>query len=352
MSEANLALDNITQELKKKHPSIRKILNSLFNSLKAQQLDISGPEFYDIVGETFKLNPKFFMKYLYEDIRKEVSKVYSDEKMQEMERYIIKKFFLYDGEQILYEYDGVNISQEIKGKYKLKIRSAIIYITNYRIIAQGKLKKEVHSGVGADGTGIGIIDIFILIGYSAKAAVKSSAHRKELEKSINESWEGDLPTYGFPFPIYPSLNLKKTYKYIRYNVQKEGINCQIKISPSSYKTRTNLNEILKAFQIDEPLGKIEITYKFPTLGIIGLSSNITGFTIVVLLLLNYHIFGDYLIVYGIITIIFPFVAWICGDFGIWRERIPILARIAKLIGIFFLIIFPIIAMIVIPILIH
>jgi hypothetical protein len=352
MSGPDLDLDNIAQELKKKHPSIRKILTSLFKSLKTHQLEISGSEFYDIVGGAFKLNPKFFMKYIYENIRKEVSKVYSDKKTQEMERYILKKFCLYDGEQILYEYDGVNISQEIKGKYKLKIRSAIIYITNYRIIAQGKLKKEVHSGVGADGTGIGIIDIFILIGYSAKAAVKSSAHRKELEKSINESWEGDLPTYGFPFPIYPSLNLKKTYKYIRYNVQKEGINCQIKISPSSYKTRTNLNKLLKAFQIDDPFGKIESKYKFPTLGILGLSSNIAGFTIVVLLLLNYHIFGNYLIVYGLIPIIFPLVAWICGDIGIWRERIPILARIAQILGLFFLIMFPIIAMIVIPILIH
>ena len=57
-----------------------------------------------------------------------------------MEKYIINKFCLLEDEQILFETEGrINIYLP---PVKLSIKSGKILVTNYRLIAQGKLITE------------------------------------------------------------------------------------------------------------------------------------------------------------------------------------------------------------------
>ena len=111
----------------------------------------SESEFFDIVGEAFKSNPEFYMENLDKEVIKRVKKLYGDEILKEMEKYL-EKFRLYDGEQILFVSEG-GIKQirtarvEPSGQIKLEtapvsvsIKSGHIVVTNYRLIIQGKLK--------------------------------------------------------------------------------------------------------------------------------------------------------------------------------------------------------------------
>ena len=152
MSEKNQIIDNIKMEFSARR-SAKRILKSLY-SLRTQEKfqQLTDSEFFDIVGEVFNLNPDFFMKELYKTFRNKMGRIIGVEKLKEMEKYIIEKFCLYEGEQILYECKG-NIKQtelleqKKSGKYKMdswpvkiSVRSGDIFITNYRIIAHGVLK--------------------------------------------------------------------------------------------------------------------------------------------------------------------------------------------------------------------
>ena len=58
MSDVSLAMNRIAEELKRPNPSKKKILNFLYD------LQLYDFEFLNIIGETYKLNPQFFMKTL------------------------------------------------------------------------------------------------------------------------------------------------------------------------------------------------------------------------------------------------------------------------------------------------
>jgi len=114
---------------------ISATLSELFPKEEHQHL--SGSEFFDIVGEAFKSDPEFYKVNIEGEVRKRVKKLYGDEKIKEMEKYIINKFCLLEDERILFETEGrINIYLP---PVKISIKSGKILVTNYRLIAQGKL---------------------------------------------------------------------------------------------------------------------------------------------------------------------------------------------------------------------
>ena len=140
MSESSQILDILKEELQRPKPVSSKILNTLLDlRRKAEFQQLSDSDFFNIVGETFKIKPEFFMKKLYKSFRNKMGKLIGDEKLKEMERYILEKYYLTEGEQILLEFNG-NITQNRKMTEPIFLNSASIFITNARMIAQGKLK--------------------------------------------------------------------------------------------------------------------------------------------------------------------------------------------------------------------
>ena len=108
MSDANLVMDKIRKELKKGLPSKKKILSSLLDLLKRDKYpSLSDFEFYDIVGEIYELNLDYNLNLnmlfypIYNDLKKRIKKLFDDEKMLEMEQYLIKNFGLFGREHIL-----------------------------------------------------------------------------------------------------------------------------------------------------------------------------------------------------------------------------------------------------------
>ena len=93
-------MNNIAEELKNVRPTKKKILNYLFNS------QLSDSELLDIIGETYKLNPLFYMKTLYPKIWEKMGKLLGKEGRIKGGRYIVEKYCLFIGEKILYEFEG------------------------------------------------------------------------------------------------------------------------------------------------------------------------------------------------------------------------------------------------------
>jgi len=119
--------------------SLNKARDWFKNALEMRN-SISDSEFFDIIGGAFKSDPEDYMKNLYGEVRRTMKKLYGDEKLKEMEKYILDKFCLLEDEQILFETEGrINIYHP---PFKLSIKSAKILVTNYRLIAQGNLISE------------------------------------------------------------------------------------------------------------------------------------------------------------------------------------------------------------------
>ena len=239
---------------------------------KSQQL--SDSEFFDAVGETFRLNPDFFMKELYNAFINKMGKILGAEKRKEMERYVIEKFCLLEDEQILYELKG-NIKQtelleqKPSGKYKMdnlplkiSVNTADIFITNYRIIAHGVLKasggQSKKWGALFWLTGVTILWDLRDLGVTGGARSK----RAEGKEAIIES----SPVFGYQFPIKNHTGLVKLNPItsIAYNITIDNRKCMISIKPSDpLKRFEHMSKIFDILRKDanEVLGVINEVYE-------------------------------------------------------------------------------------------
>jgi len=238
----------------------RDLKISAFLSELSSKEGHSYSEYLDIVGEALKSNPEFYMENLDEEVRKRVKKLYGDEKLKEIVKYIFEKFSLYNGEQILFESEG-GIRQlrtakvEPSGKIKLEsspvsvsIKSGNIVVTNYRLIVQGKLK--VRGGRDRNAIMWGG-----LVGYWATGGSSSRKRDKIKERLIDGSLEQELPCYGYEFSIQNHSGLEKMISSlkvaygIRYAVVEDNLvySTQINLPPgtSQAKVEEQVNSLFK-----------------------------------------------------------------------------------------------------------
>jgi len=236
MSDSNQILNIIKEELQNPRPNAKTILKSLFDlrtNKKIQQP--SDSEFFDIVGETFQLNPDFFMKEIYKVFMVKLGKIIGFEKRREMEKYIIEKFCLAEGEQILYECKGnvkqvELIEQKESGKYKMdrfpltiSVSSGDVFLTNYRLIAHGLLKVK-----GGESTSwfVWTDSLWIFTGGSK---------RREKKDNFIES----SPLFGYQFPIknHWGLSKSKLLHIVAYMLNMDKMKGTISIKPTDTSTR-------------------------------------------------------------------------------------------------------------------
>jgi fructosamine-3-kinase len=177
----NQVMDSIKRALEMRKPSQMEILANLY-TLQANN-SLSNFEFFDKIGETYQLNPMFFMLSIYPKIRRKFSKIYGDEGTRVMHKYILEKFCLDKGEQIIYELNG-KIRQKVPKKYTINVLHGTIYLTNYRIVAHGKFAFIPYQSTG------GVI-FDLCIGGSSKAPKEAKI------AYISRS----TPCYGYSFPI-------------------------------------------------------------------------------------------------------------------------------------------------------
>ncbi len=246
-------LDSIKAELENNYPRSKRILKVLYQlgmEVKSQQL--SDSEFFDMVGETFMLNPEFFMKELYKGFMEKIGGILGGDTRKNMERFIIEKFCLLPDEQIIYELEGnINqtelIEQKASGKYKMdtmplkiSVKNGDIFITNKRMIGHGRLKAS--GGEKTSGALFWLTDLWVFTGGAKKTESKNTL----IESS---------PVFGYQFPTnnHWGLGKNKFLNIVAYNLnigKKKGV---ITIKPTvknSTRRKEHLNKIFDILRKD------------------------------------------------------------------------------------------------------
>jgi hypothetical protein len=263
MSEVNQILNEIKQAIEKPKPNVKLILKILYNlrsNKKVQQL--SDTEFFDIVGETFKLNPKFFMRELFETFMVKIGKMIGADKRSEMERYIIEKFCLAEDEKILYICKAnVKLTEMLEQKpsgkregglfaIRISVTSGEVFITNQRLIAYGFFKVK---GGESQKWFIWTSSLWVFTG---------GTKRRERQKELFES-----TPFGYQFPIKNHWNLGKTklLHVVGYTLLIKNRICLLTIKPlDKQKREEDLNTIFNLLRKDseEILTLINNLYEF------------------------------------------------------------------------------------------
>ena len=211
MSDIDQVMTSIKEEVQQERPKTNKIL-SILNDLRSKG-EFTDSEFTEIVGKTFELNPEYFMKHLNSGFRKKMARLLGDQKLNEMDKDLMEKFYFLEGEQILFECKG-KVVQNRRWAQPILFASANIFVTNFRIIVQGKLKGP----------------------YA---------------KYIQE----EIPSYGYIFPVENLFRLRKGRSDIRYRVMVENLPSEILIKLPLGESQAHRDEKLN--KIYEILSKKE-----------------------------------------------------------------------------------------------
>lgn len=202
MSYSNQVLNILKEEIERPKPSSSKILNSLLDLWgKAEFQQFSDSELFNIVGETFNSKPGFFMKKLYKSFRSKMGKLIGDEKLKEMEKFILEKYYLHEGEKILFELNG-NLIQNRKMTEPIFINSASIFFTNDRMIAQGKLKGPYNKYIP------------------------------------------NIAFYGYEIPIKNNFRLRRVRNNIRYRVMVDEKQSEVNLKIALGESQANREELI------------------------------------------------------------------------------------------------------------
>ncbi|MFW9782766.1 MAG: hypothetical protein ACFFFB_10835 [Candidatus Heimdallarchaeota archaeon] len=165
---------------------------------------LTDTQIYDLIGEVMNYDPILFSEKLYQGVRGTIP----IEKFREMERYIMEKYSFYSGEKILHEYYGkvgYYVPRVVMGNIKFQITSAIIYITNYRIIAHGFLK--------AGSSYATIFGGLMGTAYSAGKMRGAIFEIRDLHKQLDSEQKS---CFGYQFPHTGMMDLRLHQGGIEY----------------------------------------------------------------------------------------------------------------------------------------
>lgn len=130
-----------------------------------------------------------------------MGKLIGDEKLKEMEKFILEKYYLHEGEKILFELNG-NLIQNRKMTEPIFINSASIFFTNDRMIAQGKLKGPYNKYIP------------------------------------------NIAFYGYEIPIKNNFRLRRVRNNIRYRVMVDEKQSEVNLKIALGESQANREELI------------------------------------------------------------------------------------------------------------
>jgi hypothetical protein len=276
-------LYDIRNEFGKPKPESKKILKVLYQLGKdAKKQKITDSEFFDAVGETFRMQPEFFMNELYPFFIEKMANIIGGDKRREMERHILEKFCLLGDERIIYEFKG-NITQidlmeqKENGKSKnlslssraveLSVSSGDIFLTNHRLIAHGLFEVFGDRSMWA----VSWRDFVPTWREMLNPWVKQK-RLKPGPKAIERGKALVASIFGYQFPTKEHGGVSKIIgtSGITYSFEHDKLRCliQIKLTDKRKKRNEDLNNIFDMLSggPDEVLDVIRKIYKIQNKG--------------------------------------------------------------------------------------
>lgn len=238
MNDLNQLFDTVRHEFEKPNPSKKNIISCLV----AVHAEHFNTEYYNLVTNVFQQDPKFFMESIYLLFRKKLSSLFGDQKIKEMEIYILENFCLHEGEEILFEGDG-SFQEVFPDSYKIEILDGTINITDRRIIAQGRLR-TARMVSGGDLT-------LSILGGGAVRGRRDIKPKNAKGSLINASIDQELPCYGYEFPIAYLFDVQHSKHLITYKIIQECRLYKYKLSFSSSVSRDSIDKLLSVLKSNE-----------------------------------------------------------------------------------------------------
>lgn len=177
----------------------RELINSknikkVFQKVYAKAVQFDQKIFYDFLGEVLIEKPglldrKKLYKYLTFVKKAKIPVV----RLIELESYLIEKYSLFDGEELLFSFNG-----DLRyRRYRYKGR---LFITNYRIIVLGKVEEMGHA-------------LELLVGSFNSKMLPTDYEEKILKRRLPTEDSEEKAFIGWQFPIKnPRLEGRKREK--------------------------------------------------------------------------------------------------------------------------------------------
>ncbi|MFX0018318.1 MAG: hypothetical protein ACFFBT_07460 [Promethearchaeota archaeon] len=204
-----------------------KLTRTLARFLKNRQFSLQ--EKSDIIGELTIKDPTYLMNVIMPRLQGLIRKwAFSD--LVKMDKIIFKKAnCLIEGEDIIAIFYGRIVD-------KKTTTSGRIYLTNYRLLACGnQVVRSAQKSVGYSG----------LISTLVRSGITS--HRMAVRRAITQAFRKDLAEWnlgewGYYFPIYKAINIKRGKNSISYTLEleteKKPISLKITITPVKVKQQS------------------------------------------------------------------------------------------------------------------
>ena len=199
MSDINQFLETKLNEAKNQiqnnNPKgIINIYSNVFNSV----VD-NITTFYEFFGETFIMDPKYFMEKFLKTYLKNITKLLDLQQVFNMEAYVLQKHSFYENEKIIASFPGeISIGS---GK-----KVGRIYLTTFRIILIGTNKSK----------GIPMVTTSLL-GMAINKSIQKSIV-KNLQSKISQITSSELPCLGHQYPMFGLQKIKLGNKSVTYRV--------------------------------------------------------------------------------------------------------------------------------------
>jgi len=207
---SNNVLDNLLFLLEKRKS--RKLANRIGSLFKTSGMELE--QIGDLIGEVMKRDSDFFMDHVFQPLLRQIRKT---PYISDLDLYILKKFCLLQGEEILLNFYGSVFEKKV-------ISTGRIYLTNYRLIVSGT--QEVQSAQKRTGRPS-------LVGSLVRSGV--TRHRKNVRKAITKALrqgisEFGLPEWGYVFPITGAYNIMRGKGNASYSLTIETENKPMKMN--------------------------------------------------------------------------------------------------------------------------
>ena len=155
--------------------------------------------FHDFFGETFIIDPTYFMAKFLKTYHKNITKLLDLQQVFDMEAYVLQKYSLYGNEKIIASFPGEIIIKNGKTVGR-------IYLTTFRIILIGTSKSK---GVPMVTTS--------LAGMAINKSIQKSIV-KTLQAKMSQITSLELPCLGHQYPMFGLQKIKLGNKSVTYRV--------------------------------------------------------------------------------------------------------------------------------------
>ena len=203
-----------------KAKTLGKELASILNS---GQLDFY--QFGDFLTEFIRADAEFFTEKVYNIFARASKIAFGD--LVALDQYIIEKYCLMDGEQILKIISG-SVNE------KKMVSSGRLFLTNFRLIICGSqqarsAQRSYHSGSA----------LSMIAGSAIRGVVTSQ--RKNIRKAINRALSKETSAFnvlewGYVYPVTNALKIKRTKSSIAYTIildtEKRSVKLNLNVVPS------------------------------------------------------------------------------------------------------------------------